>query len=277
MILFPNCKINLGLHILRRRPDGFHDLDTVFIPVPVHDALEVVQQDPATETEVLFTASGLPIAGAPGENICLKAYSLLKADFPRLPHIRMHLHKTIPMGAGLGGGSADGAFTIMLLNRKFNLGLDEAALLRYAAQLGSDCAFFILNRPAIGSGRGEQLEPVSLPLAGKELVLVNPGIHVPTPWAFSRITPDAGRPPLKESILRDIDTWKEHIRNDFEGPVGAAYPEIKAITEDLYAAGALYAAMSGSGSTVYGIFPVGAAPALSFPGTYFIKRCLLPG
>lgn len=253
MVSFPNCKINLGLNILRRREDGFHDLETVFYPIGIKDVLEVVQQ-PAPSAEVEFNTSGLEIQGSHSDNLCIKAWHLLKKDFPELPAVKMHLHKAIPMGAGLGGGSADGAFTLKLLNEKFNLQINTERLAEYALQLGSDCPFFIYNRPCFATGRGEKLEPVSLDLSGYTFVIANPGIHINTGWAFSQLTPALPKKPVKEIIAQPAGTWKAELVNDFEQPVFTAHPPIAALKQKMYAAGALYAAMSGSGSTVFGIF-----------------------
>lgn len=270
MIVFPNCKLNLGLHILRKREDGYHDLQTIFYPLPLKDALEVVRH-PAPLTNVEYSGSGLPVQGDLSNNICIKAYHLLKQDFPDLPPIKMHLHKTIPMGAGLGGGSADGAFTLRLLNQKFNLGISEEVLLQYALQLGSDCPFFIRNQPSLATGRGEILEPLSPDLSGYQFVVVNPGIHVNTGWAFSQIQPLADRPSLKENIQLPVERWKEFLSNDFESPVSRLHPEISRIKAALYENGAVYAAMTGSGSTVFGLFAKEARPVFDFPAHYFVR------
>ncbi|HEY1114554.1 MAG TPA: 4-(cytidine 5'-diphospho)-2-C-methyl-D-erythritol kinase [Chitinophagaceae bacterium] len=272
MIVFPNCKLNLGLHILRKRSDGFHDLETVFYPLPLQDALEIVQSEDKT-SPLLFTTSGLPVDGIPEDNICYKAYHLLKECFPQLPPVKMHLHKSIPMGAGLGGGSADGAFTLHLLNKKFNLGLNERELTDLALQLGSDAPFFILNQPCYATGRGEKMEPLQLDLSAYKILIVNPGIHINTGWAFRQIVPTADRPSLKDRICQPVEQWKDLITNDFESPVSAIHPEIGAIKEALYSHGATYAAMSGSGSTVFGLFPKTADfQGLSFPTPYFVKE-----
>lgn len=255
MLSFPNCKINLGLRILNKREDGFHNLETVFYPVGIRDALEVIPSLSAGSIE--FTQTGLTVPGNDADNICIKAYQLLQKDFPQLPGIKMHLHKTIPMGAGLGGGSADGAFALNLLNTKFQLNLSQQQLVDYALQLGSDCPFFILNKPSYATGRGEILEPLALDLSAYKIAIVNPGIHVNTGWAFSRLTAGS-RPPgntiLKQIIQQPIQTWKTDLKNDFETPVFNAHPGIREIKETLYSLGAVYAAMSGSGSTVFGIF-----------------------
>jgi 4-diphosphocytidyl-2-C-methyl-D-erythritol kinase len=269
MIVFPNCKINLGLHILRKRQDGFHDLETVFYPVGLQDALEIVQNSGSKDTN--FQSTGLLIEGKREDNICWKAFNLLKSDFPDLPAVNIHLHKVIPTGAGLGGGSADGAFTLLLLNNKFKLGLTEEQLVNYALSLGSDCPFFIKNTPCYATGRGEIMEEIKIDLSAYQLVIINPGIHVNTGWAFSRLDLSAKSHSLHDLINTPINSWKNNISNDFELPVFGAHPEIKNIKDQLYTHGAIYAAMSGSGSTVYGIFEKGTVPALSFPDHYFYK------
>lgn len=253
MISFPNCKINLGLNITAKRADGFHDIETVFYPLAIKDVLEIVtlQQETAG---IEFTATGLEIAGDTLNNLCIKAYHLLKRDFPQLPSIKMHLHKNIPMGAGLGGGSADGAFVLKMLNEKFQLNISTDQLINYALQLGSDCPFFIINQPCFAEGRGEKLQPINLDLSGYQFVVVNPGIHINTGWAFSQIQPAQPAKNVKDIITQPIETWKHELVNDFEVPVFTAHPQIKSIKENLYAQGAEYASMSGSGSTVFGIF-----------------------
>lgn len=270
MIVFPTCKINLGLHILQKRNDGFHDLETIFYPVPLQDALEVIHH-PLPVTDIEFSGSGLQVAGAFSDNICVKAYHLLKKDFPLLPPIKMHLHKAIPMGAGLGGGSADGAFVLLLLNKKFQLGLSEDRLMAYALQLGSDCPFFIKNTPCYATGRGEVLQTVPLNLSAYKLVVVNPGIHVNTGWAFSQITPSGNRTSLLEIIQLPVESWNGRLVNDFEEPVCRQFPAVGNIKELLYQQGAVYASMTGSGSTVFGLFPKESSPAFSFPEHYFVK------
>ncbi|SFF11719.1 4-diphosphocytidyl-2-C-methyl-D-erythritol kinase [Chitinophaga sp. CF118] len=262
MIVFPNCKINLGLHVIRKRPDGFHDLETVFYPLPLTDALEVIS--PGT---LSFTSSGIPIPGNTADNLCLKAWHLLKRDFPTLPEINIHLHKHIPIGAGLGGGSADAAFILRLLNNRFQLSLTEEQLIQYAATLGSDCAFFIRNEACYATGRGEILESIALDLGSWSFVLVDPGIHVNTGWAFSHITPKVPAQSLRNSISGPVENWKTTIINDFETPVFNAHPELGKIKEQLYAHGAVYATMSGSGSAMVGIFPKNKISGITFnPG-----------
>jgi len=270
MIIFPNCKINLGLHILRKRDDGFHDLETIFYPIPLRDGLEIIQH-PNPVTDIEYSSSGLSVEGNTSDNICVKAYRLLKQDFPDLPAVKMHLHKVIPMGAGLGGGSADGAFTLLLLNRKFNLGLQEQELINYALQLGSDCPFFIKNRPCFATGRGEHLEEIPLDLSAYKFVLVNPVIHINTGWAFSQLVPNSTQRSLKDIIKTPVGNWKDELKNDFEKPILLKHPEIGHCIDTLYKAGAIYAAMTGSGSTVYGLFPADSTPHFSFPAHYFVK------
>jgi 4-diphosphocytidyl-2-C-methyl-D-erythritol kinase len=253
MVVFPNCKINLGLNIISKRNDGFHDLETVLYPIAIKEVLEVVQNTNSS-TNVEFTATGLSIAGDEESNLCIKAYRLLKKDFPELPAIKMHLHKAIPMGAGLGGGSADGAFALKLLNKKFQLNLSTDHLLNYSLQLGSDCPYFIINQPAFAEGRGEKLEQIELDLSNYQFVIINPGIHINTGWAFSEITPKQPSKSVKEIIQQSITTWKDELMNDFEESLFKSHPEIKAIKEKLYTHGAAYSSMTGTGSTVYGIF-----------------------
>ena len=273
MIVFPNCKINLGLRVIRKRNDGFHDLESVFYPLLFNDALEVIKATDASGFALNFTCSGLIIDGKTEHNLCIKAFELLKKDFSHLTALQLHLHKAIPVGSGLGGGSSDGAFTLKLLNQKFNLGLSTEKLLAYALQLGSDCPFFIINKPTFATGRGEILETVPLDLSAYKIVIIYPGIHIGTEWAFSQLkVADTYK---VSDTLKPIDTWKEELKNDFEEPVFNQYPEIKKIKVDLYNSGAIYASLSGSGSTVYGIFKKDAKISNSFPQNYFVK--VLPG
>jgi len=267
MVSFPNCKINLGLHITHKRSDGYHDLETIFYPISIKDILETIP-DTNSQEELVFSHSGLPIQGDQINNLCSKAYHLLKKNYPLLPSIKMHLHKQIPMGAGLGGGSADGAFTLIQLNHQFQLGLSENQLIQFALELGSDCPFFIINKACLGKGRGEILERIELDLTPYQFLIVNPGIHIGTAWAFSQIKPKPVLQSLNSLINQPIKTWKETLVNDFEAPVITSYPEIGQIKNALYKAGAIYASMSGSGSTLYGIFEKGTKPNFSFPDHY---------
>ncbi len=268
MIVFPNCKINLGLRIIRKREDNYHDLETIFYSLPFFDILEIIR----SEDQTPFTTSGLIIDAEPENNLCIKAYTLLKKDFPSLPAVKMHLHKAIPTGAGLGGGSADAAFTLKLLNEKFVLGLSKDQLMSYALHLGSDCPFFIINKPAFATGKGEILEQINLDLSPYKFIIVNPGIHISTAQAFSGITPALSSTSLKQIIQQPIETWKDELINDFEKNIFVQYAEIKIIKEKLYSNGAVYAAMSGSGSTVFGIFEKDAIINLQLAAHYFIKE-----
>jgi 4-diphosphocytidyl-2-C-methyl-D-erythritol kinase len=249
MVAFPPCKINLGLHVIRKRPDGYHALETCFYPVPWTDILEIIPSE-----QLVFTASGNIIPGKEEDNLCLKAYHLLQADF-NLPPVKIHLHKIIPTGAGLGGGSSDAAHTLRLLNRIFGLGLSDEKLMAYAANLGSDCAFFIQDKPMLGTGRGEILQPLSLSLKGKYLVLIKPDIHVSTAEAYGGIVPREPSRSLR-TLLTDASfpEWKNSLVNDFEETVFRKHPAIADVKEMLYRHGARYACMSGSGATVLGLF-----------------------
>ena len=279
MLSFPNCKINLGLHILRKRTDGFHDLETVFYPVGLRDALEVVSSEQSAVGgqqlaggEFNFSQTGLEVDGDQEDNLCYKAYHILKRDFPQLPAVKMHLHKSIPMGAGLGGGSADAAFALKLLNDKFRLNISQDQLLLYAATLGSDGPFFIINKPCFATSRGEKLEEIKIDLSNYNIMLVNPGIHINTGWAFSQLFLDKPtRKNIKEILQQPVEDWKEWLTNDFEEPVFKQYPLIAAAKKELYEKGALYAAMSGSGSTVFGIFKKEQQPVFNFDTAYFLK------
>ncbi len=267
MIVFPNCKINLGLSILDKRPDGYHNLQTIFYPLAVKDALEVIPSVDSVSniSTVDFTLSGFPVDGDPTNNLCVKSFYLLQRDYPMIPSTKMHLLKSIPMGAGLGGGSADGAFTLRLLNRLYSLNLSQVQLINYASRLGSDCPFFIINKCCYATGRGEILEPVTLDLSTYSFFLVNCDISINTGWAFSYLdsinkVPVSAAPDLKQIVTGPISRWKELLVNDFEAPVFQQYPEIKDIKDSLYQQGAVYAAMSGSGSTVFGIFEKNTVP-----------------
>lgn len=268
MIAFPNCKINLGLHILQKRTDGFHDLQTVFYPFPLTDALEMVQHN---GPDTVLNVTGILLDTTPQENICYRAWLLLKKDFPGLPVVRMHLHKVIPSGAGLGGGSADGAFALVLLNKKFRLGLSEEQLSAYALQLGSDCPFFILNRPCLAEGRGEILTRIDIDLESYTIVLVYPQVHITTSVAFAKIIPSKNRMQVNEIITKPVPEWKKLLVNDFEKSIFETYPEIAAIKKTLYDNGAVYASMSGTGSTVYGLFEKGKELSFDFPDHYLVK------
>lgn len=253
MITFPNAKINLGLNIIEKRPDGYHNLETIFYPINLQDALEITRRENG-EHEYTLHISGASLDGDPEDNLVVKAYKLLKKDHPRMLPIDVHMYKHIPAGAGLGGGSSDAAHMIKLLNDKFSLGLSMEQMEEYAAQLGADCAFFIRNRPVFATGIGNIFEPIELSLKGYHIILVKPDIFVSTRDAFAEIKPVRPAVSLKEIVKQPIETWKGNMKNDFENSVFKKFPEIAAIKDKLYDLGAVYAAMSGSGSSVYGIF-----------------------
>lgn len=256
MIVFPNCKINLGLHVVQKRPDGYHELQTIFLPIPFRDILEVL---PTNVFE--FRTTGLSIPGDSSSNLCVKAYQLIKNRFADLPAVSIHLHKMIPMGGGLGGGSSNGSFTLLALNELFDLKLTEEELLTLALQLGSDCPFFIINQPAYAFGRGEQMKKLNINLKGYYLVLILPGIHISTAQAFSSITPQMSSSSLEQNISKTPERWKDFIINDFEEAIFSRYPEMAEIKAWLYHQGAVYASMTGTGSTIYGLFK--EKPAIS--------------
>ncbi|MEO5649612.1 MAG: 4-(cytidine 5'-diphospho)-2-C-methyl-D-erythritol kinase [Ginsengibacter sp.] len=267
MVTFPNCKINLGLNVLQKREDGYHDIETVFFPIPLYDVLEII---PSADNQTQLSTSGID-AGEYDENLCLKAYHLLKKDFPQLPAIKMHLHKTIPVGAGLGGGSSDAAFTLSLLNKKYNLAISLQQLFVYALQLGSDCPYFLLNKSALASGRGEVLREIILSLSKYKILLINPGIHINTREIFKEIKPGTPAKRISEIIQQPLSTWKDELTNDFEKIVFHKHEEIKEIKERMYRQGAVYAAMTGTGSTVFGIFNEIDETNISIKKEYFYK------
>lgn len=248
MIVFPNAKINIGLNVVSKREDGYHNLETIFYPVQISDALEFVS---AGETNL--TNSGIDIGGASENNLIIKAFNLLKKDFP-LPPLHFHLHKVIPFGAGLGGGSSDAAFTFTMLNDYFKLGLSIQQLEDYASLVGADCPFFIRNNPTFATGIGNEFHPVELDLSEFKIIILKPDIFVSTPIAYKNILPQIPENSLIEVIKKPIDDWKELIINDFENSVFPQFPQIEELKHLLYDLGAKYASMSGSGSAVFGIF-----------------------
>lgn len=289
MIVSPGAKINLGLYITGKRPDGYHNLLTLFYPIGFSDSLEVIpapantqdadsfpwanklapQSDGIRTTDVQglpirYSASGIQIKGALTDNLCIKAYSLLKADYPALPAVSMHLHKNVPMGAGLGGGSADGATALKVFNELGHLNLSETQLLEYAERLGSDCPFFIKSGPQIATGKGEVLTDIPLSLKGYTLILVCPHIHVPTANAFGQIMIQKQTAPTMESFRQLIqsapENWKGQLDNQFESSVFVQFPAIQHIKQSLYDLGAVYASMTGSGSSVFGIYKTTQCP-----------------
>jgi 4-diphosphocytidyl-2-C-methyl-D-erythritol kinase len=248
MISFPPCKINLGLNIISKRADGYHDIETCFYPVPWTDILEIIPSK-----EFSFTSSGTPIPGANDQNLCVKAYQLLQQDFD-LPPVSIYLHKIIPTGAGLGGGSSDAAYTLKILNSVFDIQLGTQQLKEYASKLGSDCSFFIESKPMFGEGRGDLLTAINIDLKGYYLVLVNPNVHVSTAQAYAGVVPQMPPHGSKAILKKPVNQWRHLLSNDFELSVFKQHPLIGEVKDSLYAQGAAYASMSGSGSTVFGLF-----------------------
>ena len=248
MLVFPNAKINIGLNITEKRADGFHNIESCFYPVGWSDALEILNADLFS-----FQSDGIEIPGDIAGNLCVKAYQMLANDF-NLPPVSIHLLKAIPIGAGLGGGSSDAAFTISALNVHFDLKISSEKQQDYARRLGSDCAFFILNKPVYCYEKGDRFEDIDLKLEGKWIVLVNPGLHISTVEAYAGIKPAKPETDLRILLKEPIVNWRQNIKNDFEATLFPKYPLLNAIKEKIYDLGAEYAAMSGSGSTLYGIF-----------------------
>ncbi len=253
MIVFPNAKINIGLFVTEKRLDGFHNLETLFYPIGLSDILEVVKGN-GGQGECVFRSTGIDVGCDAEKNLIVKAYRLLDAEY-RLPAVEVYLHKVIPFGAGLGGGSSDAAFMLKALDELFGLSLGIRKLEEYAARLGSDCAFFIRNAPAFASGKGEQLADTELSLKGYRLVLVKPAFGVSTAEAYAGIVPHPAKFDLRKLDTLDPALWKECVENDFETSVFAVYPQLAALKRLLYDKGAIYASMTGSGSAVYGLFP----------------------
>lgn len=248
MVSFPNAKINLGLHILHKRADGYHDLETCMLPVGWCDALEFVEA-----SKIKFSTSGLEIPGSGDDNLVMRAYQIMRKDFA-LPPLHVHLHKVIPFGAGLGGGSADAAFMLRMLSEYFDLFLEDTMLEIYASTLGSDCAFFVKNEPALARGRGDELSPIDLNLKGLYILLIFPGFAIGTAQAYKGVNPSVPKKSLEEILQSPVTEWKEQLHNQFEDTVFPAYPVLADIKSELYRDGAIYASMSGSGSAMYGLF-----------------------
>lgn len=270
MITFPIAKINLGLNVVEKRPDGYHNLETVFYPVQLKDALEVQPMDELFPSSVDcdLKVTNITIEGDEQRNLVVRAYHLLRQDFPQIPRVHAHLYKAIPTQAGMGGGSSDCAAMLLLLNRMFQLQLSQQQLINYAARLGADCPIFILNHPAYAEGIGERLQPIEVNLSGYYLAVVRPDIPVPTKEAFSLIKPQKPLKNCRTIVSQPIETWRDELINDFEQSVFALHPELREVKEWLYRIGAVYAAMSGSGSALFGIFR--SQPDLSgeFSGIY---------
>ncbi len=268
MILFPPAKINLGLRVRSKRPDGYHELESLMFQLPWCDILEIVPRE-----QFSFTGTGIPIPGEESSNLCIRAYRLLQEKYT-LPPVAIHLHKNIPMGAGLGGGSADGTYTLLILNRLFELGLNPDELRVFAAQLGSDCPLFVENYPQLASGRGEILEAFPLDLKGHYVHLINPGIHVGTREAFAKLLLGQQETSIRETLAKPLETWEDALKNDFETTVFVQYPKLAEIKKQLYTNGASYAAMSGSGSTLFGIYTKKPQPL--FPESAKIMEKIVP-
>lgn len=248
MLVFPNAKINIGLNITEKRPDGYHNLESCFYPIGWSDALEILPQE-----KFSFKSSGIPVPGDADSNLCSKAYRLVAADYA-IPEVDMHLLKAVPIGAGLGGGSSDAAFTIKALNTLFDLKISVEKQIDYARSLGSDCAFFIRNEPAYCFNKGDEFEKININLKDKWIVLANPGLHISTVEAYSGIKPQQSGQDLRIELQKPIAFWKNSVKNDFEATLFEKYGLLREIKEKFYKLGAVYASMSGSGSTVYGIF-----------------------
>ena len=265
MLGFANSKINLGLNVLSRRQDGYHDISTCFYPVRWNDILEIV---PLSKGKTYLKITGLEIPPGKDENLCLKAYRLMKKDFD-IPEVGIHLHKQIPTGSGLGGGSSDASRTLMLLNSMFNIFLDDEVLSWYALKLGSDCPFFIHNNPVLASGRGEVFEEINVDLSGRYIIIVNPGFAISTQEAYRHL-----KPAIPDLSVRDIlgekpvEEWKGILTNDFENFAFQKYPVLGDIKNKFYDSGALYSSMTGSGSGMYGIFADPPRELPEFPAEY---------
>ncbi len=250
MVIFPNAKINLGLHITEKRPDGYHNIESVFIPVPINDAMEITQNENEKTT---FSSTGIKIPSDGKPNLVERAFSILQSKY-QIPTVDIELIKNIPIGSGLGGGSADAAACILSLNQLFDLQISEKELLSLAGQLGADCAFFIKNKIMYIEGIGDKFTDITLDLSNYHIVVVYPNIHVSSADAYKHIAPKKPSSNIREILAKPIETWKNELKNDFEISVFKQHPKIEKVKQDLYDSGAIYASMSGSGSTVYGIF-----------------------
>lgn len=249
MITFPNAKINIGLDVLNKREDGYHNIDSLFYPLPIKDILEIIP----TGGNMVFSSTGIDVSCHEDDNLVVKAFRLMQKAY-HLPNVIIHLDKQIPFGAGLGGGSADAAFAIAMLNDMFGLNLSDETLISYAAKIGADCAFFIKNTPCMARGIGDELTDFSLDLSGKCIFLIKPDIAVPTADAYRYITPSQPAESLVSCLAKPIEDWSSCIKNDFEASVFLQHPGLSSIKDDLYKMGAIYASMSGSGSSLFGIF-----------------------
>lgn len=271
MQVFPNAKINLGLNVVEKRPDGYHTIETVFYPIGLSDVLDVELSESCTDYS--FSSYGIQLDGDPEDNLIVKAYHLLRSGY-QFPPIDISIVKQIPFGAGLGGGSSDAAFMLKALNQLFNLKITPNRLEKLAAKLGADCPVFIKNKPVFATGIGNVFTPIKFSLKGKFLLLVKPDIHVSTVQAYSKVIPEKPKFSLIESIQQPIADWKDLIKNDFEQSVFSQFPAIEKIKNDLYNMGAVYASMSGSGSSVYGIFETIPAENDLFEGCFVVGGML---
>ncbi len=249
MVIFSNAKINIGLNIIEKRTDGFHNIESVFYPIGYKDVLEIIKAD----KKLSFNNTGIVIDAKLEDNLIIKAYNLIKNDYDIAP-VKIHLHKTIPIGAGLGGGSSNAVYMLKLLNNFFELNINNSKLTDYARKIGSDCAFFVKNTPVFAFQKGDEFSEINIDLSGYNIVVIKPNVFVGTKEAYAGIVPEKTKNSLKEQIRRPIAEWKNNIKNDFEFGIIKKYPEIAQIKNDLYKQGAIYTSMSGSGSSVYGIF-----------------------
>jgi 4-diphosphocytidyl-2-C-methyl-D-erythritol kinase len=268
LVVFPHAKINLGLHVTGKRDDGYHNIETVFYPVPLCDVLEAVE-DTSSSGKITLDVTGNDSLSA-NDNLCAKAYELLKKDF-KLPSVKAHLHKIIPAGAGLGGGSADAAFMLKLLNKIFQLKLSNDALKKYALELGSDCPFFVDGKPVYATGRGEVTQSIKLSLKNYFIAIVKPQVSVSTVEAYKMVKPQKPHVALLSAIQQPVEKWRDLITNNFEEPVFKKYPAIETIKKKLYESGAVFALMSGSGSAVYGLFDREIKLNDAFDNSFFIS------
>ena len=274
MICFPNAKINLGLNIVEKRSDRFHNIETVFYPINWCDALEVIENKGLQkgDEKINLSLSGIVVEGNTQDNLISKAYKLLDTAH-NLPPVKAYLHKVIPMGAGLGGGSSDAAFFIKLLNDKFSLNLSITEQINFAKQLGSDCAFFIKNKPVYASGKGDVFSEVEIDLSQYCIVVVYPAVHSNTTLAYKGVIPIKPQKNIQSIIADEIKNWKEDLANDFEKTIFTQHPELQNIKNNFYTKGAMYASMSGSGSAVYGIFKNDVdIKEFNFPNNYLIWK-----
>lgn len=269
MICFPNAKINIGLRITEKRPDGFHNIESCFYPIPWNDMLEIVPSK-----KLSFDAEGITIPGSGEDNLCVKAFKLIQQDY-QLPPVSIFLQKLIPIGAGMGGGSSDAAFTLKLVNDVFELEISTDQLENYARKLGSDCAFFIRNKPVIAIEKGDVFKPSTVNLSGKTLLAVYPNLHIATAQAYGGVIPKASSTNLNELLQQSITSWHGVVVNDFEKSLFPHYPILEEIKSVLQRNGAEYASMTGSGSTVFGLFNHDVNHELLFDNSFLVKKMVL--